>query len=124
MTNRNPSSGPPQWTQSSKSCLAADRLWKRFFPVAPRHDHEKTRNEWSSYFLDTTPAPIRYFRPGGILVNGSEIVSGAMLLGIRNSHACLSNWLSKPQPCPPVLLLGRGADWCGASSIIYFWSGC
>src|SRR5450631_1922482 len=56
MKLQNLSSGQPQWTPSSQSCHAAGRLWKRSFPVAPHHDHGKPRNEWSSYFLDTTLA--------------------------------------------------------------------
>jgi hypothetical protein len=37
------------WTATVDSivanCHAADRLWKRFSPVAPRHGHGKAKNE-------------------------------------------------------------------------------
>src|ERR1035438_5923509 len=56
MKLQNPSSGQPPWTPSSPNCHAAARPWKRSFLVAPRHEHEKPRNEWSSYLLDTTLA--------------------------------------------------------------------
>src|SRR5450631_1487585 len=85
MKLQNLSSGQPQWTPSSQSCHAAGRLWKRSFPVAPHHDHGKPRNEWSSYFLDTTLESARD-RNLNFLWAGEEELLANYLLSINNGE--------------------------------------